>query len=112
MAGKREKEDARTRPLAANIVATGSTEFTGDVLPLYLSRRIDAVQLMSGIHVEGVTAYHHARFVREDVDWFVQGELEMQWAEEQWPRQVQLNVAVDEGRSEKISAPGISHMHH
>jgi hypothetical protein len=35
MAGKREKEDARTKPLAANIVATGSTELTGDELPIY-----------------------------------------------------------------------------
>jgi len=53
MAGKREKEDAATKPLAANIVATGSTEFTGDELPICLSRRIDAVRLKSGIHLQG-----------------------------------------------------------
>jgi hypothetical protein len=45
MAGKREKEDATTKPLVANIVATGSTEFTGDELLICLSRRIDAVRL-------------------------------------------------------------------
>ena len=63
------------------------------------------------LDVPVVPADHHPRFVRQDFDGFVQRQLKVRRTEQQRPRQVQPDVAIDKGHAQQIAAPRIGQVH-